>query len=177
MASETARRLRREATEAERLLWLALRDRRLAGYKFRRQRPIGPYVADFVSIRYRLIIEVDGSQHAASEADEKRTAWLARYGWRVIRVWDNDVSENADAVAEYLLHVLQTQPTLTLPSLPRWAPLSLPQAGEGLKGLRQPRRCAISQEIAQQVREEEGDVRPQRDPAFGAAPNGQARRG
>ena len=81
MASESARRLRRKATDSERRLWLALRDRRLAGYKFRRQRPIGPYVADFASIRHRLIIEVDGSQHADSEADARRTAWLERYGF------------------------------------------------------------------------------------------------
>ena len=69
MASEVARRLRRSQTEAERRLWMALRNRRLAGYKFRRQRPIGPFVVDFVSIRHRLIIEVDGSQHLDSEAD------------------------------------------------------------------------------------------------------------
>ena len=130
MASETARRLRREATDAERRLWLLLRGRRLVGYKFRRQRPIGPYVADFVSIRRRLIIEVDGSQHLGSEADERRTAWLERHGWRVIRVWNNEVSENPEGVAEYILSVLQVQPTLTLPSLPRWAPPS-PASGRG----------------------------------------------
>jgi very-short-patch-repair endonuclease len=131
MASETARRLRREATDVERRLWLVLRDRRLAGYKFRRQRPIGPYVADFVSIRHRLIVEVDGSHHADSRADERRTAWLQRQGWQVIRIWNNDVSRNADAVAEHLLNVLQSRPTLTLPSLPRWAPPS-PASGRGV---------------------------------------------
>jgi len=105
-------------------------DRPLAGYKFRRQRPIGPYVADFVSIRHRLIVEVDGSQHADSQVDQKRTAWLERHGWHVVRVWNNDVSRNADAVAEYLLNVLQSRPTLTLPSLPRWASPS-PASGRG----------------------------------------------
>jgi very-short-patch-repair endonuclease len=88
MASETARRLRRDATDAERRLWRILRDRRLEGYKFRRQRPIGPYVADFVSIRYRLIVEVDGSQHLDSATDARRTEWLERHGWRVVRVWN-----------------------------------------------------------------------------------------
>jgi len=131
MASEAARRLRHEATEAERRLWLVLRNRRLAGYKFRRQRPIGPYVADFVSLRYRLIIEVDGSQHLNNVADARRTAWLERYGWRVIRVWNNDVSGRSDAVAEYILNELRSLPTLTLPSLPRWAPPS-PASGRGV---------------------------------------------
>jgi very-short-patch-repair endonuclease len=130
MASETARRLRRETTEAERRLWLVLRDRRLAGHKFRRQRPIGPYIADFVSIRSRLIIEIDGSQHLDNVAGLRRTAWLERHGWRVIRVWNNDVSERLGTVAEYILNELHSLPTLTLPSLPRWAPPS-PASGRG----------------------------------------------
>jgi len=130
MASEIARRLRRESTNAESRLWLVLRDRRLAGYKFRRQRPIGPYIADFVSIQYRLIIEVDGSQHADSESDERRTAWLERRGWQVLRVWNNEVSGKSDKVAEHILNMLQSRPTLTLPSLPRWAPPS-PASGRG----------------------------------------------
>jgi very-short-patch-repair endonuclease len=131
MASVTARQLRRNSTDAEQRLWLVLRGRRLAGYKFRRQRPIGPYIADFVSIRHRLIVEVDGSQHADSEADERRTAWLERHGWRVIRIWNNEVPGNADGVAEHILNVLQSRPTLTLPSLPRWAPPS-PAGGRGV---------------------------------------------
>ena len=131
MASELARRLRKGQTDAERRLWMALRDRRLAGYKFRRQRPIGPYVVDFASIRHRLVIEVDGSQHADSEADMRRTAWLERYGWRVIRVWNNEVSGSPDAVIEYVFSVLRSQSTLTLPSLPRWAPPS-PASGRGV---------------------------------------------
>ena len=130
MASEVAWQLRRNQTEAERSLWMALRDRRLTGYKFRRQRPIGPYVADFVSIRHRLIIEVDG-QHADSERDARRTEWSKRHGWHVIRVWNNDVSRNASAVADYIYNVLQSRPTLTLPSLPRWAPPS-PASGRGV---------------------------------------------
>jgi very-short-patch-repair endonuclease len=131
MASEIARKLRENQTEAERRLWLALRDRRLVGYKFRRQRPIGPFVVDFVSIRHRLVVEVDGSQHFDSEADAHRTAWLERHGWRVIRIWNNEVSHNPNGVAEYILNALQTRPTLTLPSLPRWAPPS-PASGRGV---------------------------------------------
>jgi very-short-patch-repair endonuclease len=122
MASEAARHLRRNQTAAELQLWMALRDRRLVGYKFRRQRPIGPYIADFVSIRHRLVVEVDGTRHANSATDERRTAWLEQHGWRVIRVWNNDVSRNSTAVAEHILNVLQSRPALTLPSLPRWAP-------------------------------------------------------
>jgi len=124
MASETARRLRRDQTEAECRLWSLLRDRRLAGFKFRRQCPIGPFVADFASIRHRLVIEVDGSQHFGSVADSRRTAWLERYGWQVVRVWNNEVASNPDGVTERIVDVLRTRPTLTLPSLPRWAPPS-----------------------------------------------------
>jgi very-short-patch-repair endonuclease len=124
MASETARRLRRNTTEAERRLWGILRGRRLEGYKFRRQRPIGPYVADFVSIRYRVIVEVDGSQHLNSADDAKRTAWLESYGGHVIRVWNNDLTRNPAGVADLVINTLKTRPTLTLPSLPRWAPPS-----------------------------------------------------
>jgi very-short-patch-repair endonuclease len=130
MASETARRLRSNQTDAERRLWLLLRDRRLAGHKFRRQRPIGPYIADFASIGYRLIVEVDGGQHADSSTDARRTAWLERYGWRVIRIWNNDVLNNRDGVADQILRKLGSQPPLTLPSLPRWAPPS-PASGRG----------------------------------------------
>jgi adenine-specific DNA-methyltransferase len=135
MASEIARRLRRNRTNAEQRLWLALRDRRLAGHKFRRQRPIGPYIVDFVSIRHRLIVEIDGSQHADSRSDATRTAWLERYGWRVIRVWNNDLSANPDGVAEFILNQVRSRPALTLPSLPRWAPPS-PASGRGDEGAR-----------------------------------------
>jgi very-short-patch-repair endonuclease len=131
MASATARRLRQKGTEAERRLWMALRDRRLAGYKFRRQRPIGPYIADFVSVRHRLIVEVDGSRHLDSAADARRTAWLETHGWSVIRVWNNEVTRDPTAVAEFILNELRLRPTLTLPSLPRWAPPS-PASGRGV---------------------------------------------
>jgi very-short-patch-repair endonuclease len=74
MPNENARRLRREATDAERRLWSALRDRRLAGYRFRRQYPIGRYIADFACTRHRLIVEADGGQHDESETDRRRSA-------------------------------------------------------------------------------------------------------
>jgi very-short-patch-repair endonuclease len=73
-----ARGLRREATDAERRLWSLLRNRQLGGFKFRRQVPIGPYIADFICFDRRLIIEADGGQHADSAYDEARDAWLRR---------------------------------------------------------------------------------------------------
>jgi very-short-patch-repair endonuclease len=76
--NEHARHLRRDATDAERRLWSALRDRRLSGYRFRRQCPIGPFIIDFACTRHYLIVEADGGQHADSEADSRRTAWPRR---------------------------------------------------------------------------------------------------
>ena len=101
-----AKRMRREATLAEQKLWLQLRDRRLAGVKFRRQMPIGPYIVDFISLEQKLIIEVDGSQHnetAGRQNDGARTAYLNQQGFRVIRVWNNDVLSRMEAVLKLLL--------------------------------------------------------------------------
>lgn len=99
MRDAFARRLRRDATHAEALLWSRLRNRRLGGYKFRRQHPIGRYVVDFVCIEQRLVIEVDGGQHAAEGAeDARRTAWLETRGFRVLRFWNNEVLANLKAV-------------------------------------------------------------------------------
>ena len=106
MANESARRLRREATDAERRLWSALRDRRLAGYRFRRQHPIGHYIADFACTRHMLIVEADGGQHDASASDAMRTAWLEEQGWRVLRFWNNDVLTNTEGVVETILKEL-----------------------------------------------------------------------
>src|SRR5665213_3352596 len=100
MPSPRARELRQTMTDAERRLWSVLRDRRLLGYKFRRQRPIGPFIVDFACIERRLVIEADGGQHADNEADARRTAWLERHGWRVVRFWNNDILLNAEGVAE-----------------------------------------------------------------------------
>ena len=95
----TARGLRRDQTDAERTLWLRLRDRRLNGLKFRRQTPIKSYVVDFCCESARLIVELDGGQHAErSEEDAKRTADLEAYGFLVLRFWNNDVLSNLDGV-------------------------------------------------------------------------------
>jgi very-short-patch-repair endonuclease len=97
---DTARELRRNSTDAERTMWRLLRDRRLAGVKFRRQVPIGPFVADFASIPHRLVVELDGSQHSESPSDARRDAFLMSEGWRVLRFWNSDMMRNRDGVLE-----------------------------------------------------------------------------
>jgi very-short-patch-repair endonuclease len=96
----TARTLRRNATDAELMMWRLLRDRRLCGIKFRRQVPIGPFVADFASIEHRLIVELDGGQHAENMNDARRDAYLNVNGWRVLRFWNNEAMSNRDGVLE-----------------------------------------------------------------------------
>src|SRR6266851_7066042 len=103
---ERARELRRDATDAERRLWSALRDRRLRRYRFRRQHPIGVFIVDFACTRHLLIVEADGGQHADNEDDRRRTAWLEAEGWRVLRFWNNDVLANTEGVAEIILKEL-----------------------------------------------------------------------
>jgi very-short-patch-repair endonuclease len=101
-----ARGLRARMTDAERKLWFALRDRRFANFKFRRQVPIGPYVADFVCFERRVVIEVDGGQHAGSARDERRDSWLSANNFLVLRFWNNDVLSNIDSVLLALLETL-----------------------------------------------------------------------
>lgn len=96
-----ARKLRKEQTDAERLLWGWLRNQRLEGVRFRRQHPIGEFVADFVALDRRLIIELDGGHHnedTRAEADGWRQEWLENEGYRVIRFWDNEVITNMEGV-------------------------------------------------------------------------------
>ena len=111
MSLATARALRRNMTDAERRLWRRLRMRELAGCKFRRQRAMGAYVVDFVCLETRLVIEVDGGQHAEqADSDQRRTAWLAARGFRVLRFWNNDVFEHLDEVCETILRALEEEP-------------------------------------------------------------------
>ena len=114
MRSSLPRRLRRDATEAEKALWRILRNRSLGGVKFRRQCPIDRYIADFVCLERRLIIEADGGQHASSEADAVRTAWLESHGFHVARFWNDDILGNPDGVAAVILEALKQTP-LTRP--------------------------------------------------------------
>jgi|SRR6185503_10596180 very-short-patch-repair endonuclease len=96
-----AKELRINLTEAERLLWRHLRSRRLEGDKFRRQQVIGPYIVDFVCFQRRLIIELDGGQHAENISyDHRRTLFLEAAGFKVMRFWNNEVLGNTDSVLE-----------------------------------------------------------------------------
>jgi very-short-patch-repair endonuclease len=122
-----ARRLRKNATIAETKLWWRLRSRSLNGFKFVRQEPVGPYVADFVCREHRLIIEVDGGQHADSKRDIVRDTWLREHRYRVLRFWNNDVIGNIEGVLETILGALTAE---TPPH-----PSPLPASGErGLPG-------------------------------------------
>jgi very-short-patch-repair endonuclease len=108
--TERARRLRRAATNAEASLWYQLRSRRLSGFKFVRQEPIGPYTVDFICRECRLIIEVDGGQHADSSGDAIRDKWLAGRNYRILRFWNNDVLGNMLGVLETIATALAESP-------------------------------------------------------------------
>jgi len=88
---QAARRLRVEMTDAERKLWQALRAHRFRSIGFRRQAPLGPYIADFACHALKLVIEVDGGQHSGSTRDAARDEWMTREGYRVLRFWKNEV--------------------------------------------------------------------------------------
>jgi very-short-patch-repair endonuclease len=110
---EHAHRLRRHSTDAERLLWNHLRSRRLEGYKFRRQVVITPYIADFVCIEAKLIVEADGGQHAEQgEYDAKRSTRLEAMGYRVLRFWNHQILHETQAVLEQIRRVLIESPHL-----------------------------------------------------------------
>ena len=98
---EFARTLRTNATDAEILLWSRLRRRQIGGHRFRRQHPIGGYVADFACVSQRLVIELDGGQHSERRRrDEARTQDLEALGYRVLRFWNDDVFSDLDGVVE-----------------------------------------------------------------------------
>ncbi|MEX2113375.1 MAG: DUF559 domain-containing protein [Pirellulales bacterium] len=90
-----ARLLRRKMTEPERRLWFRLRARRFAGFKFRRQVPLSSYIVDFVCFERKLILELDGGQHTLQRVyDAERTRWLEDQGFRVVRIWNNELWES-----------------------------------------------------------------------------------
>jgi very-short-patch-repair endonuclease len=100
-----AKNLRKESTDVERLLWGRLRAGRFEGMKFRRQHPIGQFIVDFVCLERRLVIELDGGQHAMPEdrlKDGQRDAWLKKEGYRILRFWNNEVLTNMDGVLEVI---------------------------------------------------------------------------
>jgi very-short-patch-repair endonuclease len=104
--TERARGLRRDSTIAEARLWNRLRDRAVANCNFVRQEPIGPYVVDFVCRARRLVIEVDGGQHATDPRDAVRDRWLNEHRYRVLRFWNNEVLQNIDGVLQTIAAAL-----------------------------------------------------------------------
>jgi len=108
LANKNARRLRREMTDAERQLWTRLRGKQLEGYRFRKQVPLGRFVADFACMEPQLIVEVDGGQHVdRTDHDDARTAWLETQGFRVLRFWNNEVSDNMEGVLQLIAMALR----------------------------------------------------------------------
>lgn len=122
---QRARALRKNSTDVERMLWQHLRAKRFSNWKFKRQQPIGFYIVDFVCFEARLIIELDGAQHADQlEYDAKRTAWLESQGFVVLRFWNNEVIENQEGVMQHIFNWLCTHTLSPGPS---------PVKGEGGK--------------------------------------------
>lgn len=115
-----ARKLRSNLTDAESILWRHLRFRQIDGYKFRRQRPIGHYIVDFVCLEKKLVIEVDGGQHNGEATyDARRDRWLRAQGYEVLRFWNDEVLTKIDGVKEVIFRTLTKPP-----------PVSSPDAGE-----------------------------------------------
>ncbi len=133
-----ARELRRNMTDAESHLWKLLRRRQL-GERFRRQCPIDRYVVDFVCLRRKLVVEVDGGHHAESSQDRIRDACLMKLGYRVLRFWNNDVLENSEGVYGMIQASLANCPHPDLP----------PRAGEGEEladhRLQEPHACYLKE--------------------------------
>ena len=132
--------LRANATEAERRLWRRLSARQCAGAKFSRQMPIGAYICDFLCRELRLVIEVDGGQHAESKRDAVRTRYLQQEGYRVIRFWNDDVLSNTDGVVMTIADLIRSAVPTPNPSRKREGSSegepssSPPTSGRGSRG-------------------------------------------
>jgi very-short-patch-repair endonuclease len=125
-----ARALRKDDTEAEYRFWGELRGRRLNGYKFVRQIPLGPFVVDFLCRERLLVVELDGGQHAESRYDVRRTTWLNAQGYSVLRFWNDEILHERRAVLDTLLAVLDGRIHAPSPGL-RFAPATLSPPGRG----------------------------------------------
>ena len=107
-ALQKARALRGQQTDAEKRLWSRLRRKQVAGARFRRQMPVGPYIVDFACPSARLIVEVDGGQHGSdSKPDTRRDAWFHARGWRVLRFWNNQVLAETDSVVDEIYRAVR----------------------------------------------------------------------
>jgi len=115
--TKNAKRLRSHMTDAETRLWYHLRGHRFLGLKFKRQKPIGPYIVDFVCLEHFLVIELDGGQHLQNEYDQKRDQLLRQYGYRVLRFWNHDVLNDTQSVLE-AIRLAVTGDSLTLSPTP-----------------------------------------------------------
>ena len=100
---QNAKNLRCNLTPHEQVLWQHLRAGRLQGFKFKRQQPLGNYIVDFICLEAKLVIELDGSQHALAQADKTRDAWLNAEGYTVLRFWNSELTENLEGVLEAIL--------------------------------------------------------------------------
>ena len=118
-----SKHLRHNQTDAERKLWLHLRSRQMNGTKFRRQQPVGRYIVDFFCPESKLVVELDGGHHADQvQADQRRTEFLTKAGYRVLRFWDNEVLSETEAVLQKIVEELN-----------RPSPRPSPSRGEGGK--------------------------------------------
>ena len=108
MSIDRAKALRKNMTDAERRLWYRLRAHRFHGLKFKRQVPIGPFIADFANLRTKIVIEVDGGQHNESHRDRIRDRLLSERGFRVLRFWNTDVLRSTEAVLETISDAVES---------------------------------------------------------------------
>jgi very-short-patch-repair endonuclease len=109
MTTSRAKRLRKNSTDAERVLWRILRSRQLGGHKFRRQQPLGPFIVDFVCLDARMVVEIDGGQHNEEEDiayDQRRSQWLEKAGFRVMRFWNQEVLNELESVSDAISNAL-----------------------------------------------------------------------
>ena len=109
MTTSLAKRLSKNSTDAERALWRILRSRQLSGHKFRRQQPLGPFIVDFVCLAARIVVEIDGGQHNEEEDiayDQRRSQWLEKAGFRVMRFWNHEVLNELESVSDAISNAL-----------------------------------------------------------------------
>ena len=119
MSIRKAKELRQNRTDAEKRLWGRLRRKRVDGFRFRQQAPIGKYIVDFVCFEAKLVVELDGGQHVEqAEYDAKRTGWLESQGFQVLRFWNNEVLGNIEGVEETIQRVLLNTGIHPLPDPP-----------------------------------------------------------
>jgi very-short-patch-repair endonuclease len=131
MSVERAKTLRKQMTDAEQRLWYRLRAHRFQRLKFKRQVPIGPYVADFANLRAKIVIEIDGGQHDESQKDKIRDRFLSGRGFRVLRFWNSDVLRSTEEVLEVISTAVQSAKQAPSPSSALRASPPSPGWGEG----------------------------------------------